>query len=96
MWHLTDCKISVSLSFLKWNDFYRISELILWILIQRYSKKIISFLIQLKNERLSEILMAVKYHILWSYNTIYQFVKPFLNKKCLFLRNMEPLNPTFI
>ena len=24
-------------------------------------------------------------------NTIYQFIKPFLDKKCLFLRNMEPL-----
>ena len=42
MWHLTDCKISVSLSFLKWikNElitlFYRISELMLATLIQRY------------------------------------------------------------
>ena len=26
------------------------------------------------------------------FNTIYQIIKPFLNKKCLFLRNMEPLN----
>ena len=25
-------------------------------------------------------------------NIIYQFIKPFLDKKCLFLRNMEPLN----
>ena len=25
-------------------------------------------------------------------NTIYQFIKTFLDKKCLFLRNMEPLN----
>ena len=24
-------------------------------------------------------------------NTIYQFIKPLLDKKCLFLRNMEPL-----
>ena len=24
-------------------------------------------------------------------NTIYQFIKPFLNEKCLSLRNMEPL-----
>ena len=23
--------------------------------------------------------------------TIYQFIKPFLGKRCLFLRNMEPL-----
>ena len=30
MWHLTACKISVTFSFLKWNDFfYRISELML-------------------------------------------------------------------
>ena len=27
-------------------------------------------------------------------NTIYQFIKPFLDKKCLFLRNMEPLKST--
>ena len=25
-------------------------------------------------------------------NTIYQFIKPFLDKNCLFLRNMEPLS----
>ena len=30
-------------------------------------KKNISFLIQLKNERLTEILQAVRCHILWSY-----------------------------
>ena len=24
-------------------------------------------------------------------NTIYQFIKPFWDKNCLFLRNMEPL-----
>ena len=29
MGHLTNCKISVSLSFLEWNDFNRISELVL-------------------------------------------------------------------
>ena len=50
MWHLTACKIYVCLSFLKWNDFlsylwinvemifYRISELMLPTLIQRYDK----------------------------------------------------------
>ena len=42
MWHLTACKISVSLSFLYWikNEmiFYRTSELMLAILIQRYGK----------------------------------------------------------
>ena len=29
-------------------------------------------------------------------NTIYHFVKPFLDKKCLFLRNMEPLRRSFL
>ena len=46
MWHLTACKISVSLSFLNWikNEmiFYHISELMLATLIQRYDK-VISF-----------------------------------------------------
>ena len=48
MWHLTACKISVSLSFLNWikNDmifFYRISELMLATIIQRYAKKHFTF-----------------------------------------------------
>ena len=66
--------------------FYRISELMLSTLIQRYDKKKkqnktktkkktkkkkkkknVSFLMQFKNERLTEILQAVKCHILWSY-----------------------------
>ena len=63
MWHLTAYKISVSLSFLKWNIFYRISELMLPTMIQRYDKKII--FIQFKIERLTEILQAVRCHILW-------------------------------
>ena len=50
MWHLTACKISFSLLFLKLND--------LPTLIQRYDKKIISVLIQFKNERLTDILQA--------------------------------------
>ena len=53
-----------------WNGmifFYHISELMLPILIQRYDKKIISFLVQLRNERLTEILQTVRRHILWSY-----------------------------
>ena len=61
-----------SLSFLKWNDFYRISELMLSTLIQRYDQKsfhffffffFFFFLIKLKNEGLTEILQAVRYHI---------------------------------
>ena len=65
MWHLTACKISVSLSFLNWikNEtiFYHISELMLATLqvIQRYDKKIIFDCI----------------------NTIYQFIKLFLDNK---------------
>ena len=86
MWHLKACKVSVSLSFLKWNDFYRISELMLITLNQRYDK-IISVLLQFKNERLTEISDATFYGCI---NTIYQFIKPFLDKECLFLRNMEP------
>ena len=39
MRHLTACKISVSLSFSKRNDFYRISELMLPTLNQGYDKK---------------------------------------------------------
>ena len=68
MWQLTTCKISVSLSFLNWNDFYRISELMSAILIQGYDKKnhFIFDPVQ-KKERQTEILQAVRYHILWSY-----------------------------
>ena len=47
--------------------FYRIFELLLPTLIQRYDNKIISILSQFKNERLTNILKAVRYHILWSY-----------------------------
>ena len=44
MWHLSAYKISVSLLFLKWNDFfYIISELMLPTLIQRYHKKSFHF-----------------------------------------------------
>ena len=39
------------------------------------------FMIQLKNERLTEILQAVRCHILWSYYYHNQFIKPFLDKK---------------
>ena len=72
-------------------------------LIQRYDKnhfnfnpvqdtiKIISILIKFKNERLTEILQAVRCHIYDRINTIYQFIKPFLDTKCHFFRKMEPL-----
>ena len=63
--------------------FYRIFELMLPTLIQKYDKKIISFFIHFKNERLSEILQAVRCHmiVLLIINTIYQFIKLFLDKK---------------
>ena len=43
--------------------------------------KTISFLIQLKNERLTEILQAVDATFYYRINTIYQFIKPFFDKK---------------
>ena len=60
-------------------------------LLQRYDKKVISILIQFNNERLTEILQAVRCTFYDRINTMYQFIKPFLDKKCLFLRNMKPL-----
>ena len=70
MLHLTACKISVSLSVLNWikNEmiFYRISELMSPILIQRYDEKSFYF-DPLQKQRLTEILQAVKCHTLWSY-----------------------------
>ena len=57
MRHLTACKISVCISVLKWKDFLSY----LWINI---AKKIISFLIQFKNERLTELFKVVRCHIL--------------------------------
>ena len=46
-------------------------------LIQRYDKKSFHF----KNERLTEILQAVRCPIWWLYYTIYQFIKSFLDNK---------------
>ena len=54
VWHLTACKILVSLSFLKQNDV----RLMLPTLIQRYDKNHFTF------KRLTEILQAVRGHIL--------------------------------
>ena len=61
--------------------FYRISELMLATLIWRHDKKIISFLIQFKNESLIEILQAIRCHIYDCIDIIYQFIKPFLDNK---------------
>ena len=55
MWHLKACKVSVSLSFLKLNDFfYHISELLLSTLIQGSHKKHFIFA-PVQNEGLTEI-----------------------------------------
>ena len=68
--------VKFQLGFCSWNEmifFYRISELMLPTLIRdTIKKKIILFLIQFKNERLTEILQTVRCHI-------YQFIKPFLD-----------------
>ena len=52
-----------------WDEmiFYCISELMLPTFIQRYTVqlKVISVFIQFKSERLTEILQAVRCHILW-------------------------------
>ena len=54
MWHLTACKISVSLSFLNWIKiemiFCRISELMLAKLIQRHDKKKKLFISRRRNK----------------------------------------------
>ena len=50
-------------------------------LIQRYYKKIISFLIQFKNEKLIEILQTDATTFYDCINTIYQFSKSFLYKE---------------
>ena len=61
--------------------FYRISELILPTLIQKYDK-IVSVLIQFKNERLTEIFYRLSDATIYDrINTIYQFIKPCFDKK---------------
>ena len=54
------------------------------ILIQRYDKKSFHFFIQFKNERRNEILQAVSCTFNDCINTIYQFIKPFLDNKMSF------------
>ena len=62
--------------------FYCFSELMLPTLIKRYDKKKKNtFLIQFKNQRLTEILQAVRCHIYDRIKNIYQFIKSFLDKK---------------
>ena len=58
---------------------------------QRYNKKIILFLIQFKKERLTDFYRLSSATFYDRINTIYQFIKSFLDTKCLFLRTMKPL-----
>ena len=70
--------------------FYRISELILLSLIQRYNKN--HFIFDAVPPK--EILQAVRCHNVTIYDriyTIYQFIKPFLKKNVYFFWNMKPL-----
>ena len=50
-------------------------------LIQKYDKKIISFLSQFKNPRPTRLSDATFYDCI---NTLYQFIKPFLDKNVFF------------
>ena len=81
MWHRTACKISFRLSFLNWikNEmiFCCISELILVTLIQRYDQNSFHF----KNDRLTEFYRLSGATFYDCINTIYQFIKPFLDNK---------------
>ena len=78
MWHLIACKISVSLSFLKWNDFCRISELMLATFIQRYDKKIVFDPVQKRETNLNFTGCQMP-HFFYCIYTVYQFIKPFLD-----------------
>ena len=58
-----------------------------------------SFLNWIKNKMIFTVSLDICYRLSDAtfydhINTIYQFIKPFLNKKCLFLRNREPLTDT--
>ena len=63
--------------------YFRISELMLPTLIQRFDKNHFSFdlLIEFKNKRLTEILQGVRCHIYDRINTIYQCIQHFFDKK---------------
>ena len=61
-----------------------ISELMLSTLIQIYDKKNHFILIQFKTERLTEIYRLSDATFYDHINTIYQYIKPFLDKKNVF------------
>ena len=78
MWHRTACKISVSLSFLKCNDFYRISELMLPLLVQRNDENHFIFDPVQKRESNSNFTGCQMPHFMI---ILIQLIKPFLDKK---------------
>ena len=55
-------------------------------------ENIISILIWFKQERLTEIYRLSDAAFYDHSNTIYQFIKPFLDKNCLFLEEYKALN----
>ena len=96
MWNLTACKISVSHSFLnwikkKWNDFYRISEIMLATLIRRCDKKSFYF----KNDRETKFYRLSSATFYDCIHTIYQFIKPFLDNKMSILEGFGVFKPHF-
>ena len=82
MWHLTACKYSFSLAFLNWIKNEMIFLSYLWINVGNINseiwQKIISYFIQFKNEKLTEILQAVRCHILLLHEYLF---KPSLDNK---------------
>ena len=67
--------------------FFIVSGLMLPTLIQKYDKKIISFLSQFKNARLMRFSRLTRLSDATFYdciNTIYKFIKPFLDKNVYF------------
>ena len=88
------CKISVSLSFMKWNNFYRISKFMLVTLIQRYDiRKIISFFIQFKRRGANWNITGCRMpHFMIVLILYINLLNISWIRKYLFLRNMEPLS----
>ena len=77
---------------MKWF-FYRIFELILATLIQRYDKKNHFTLTTRDSLKVYRLSGAIFYDCM---NTIYKFIKPVLGNKMFILRNMEPLNKCYV
>ena len=72
--------------------FYRISELILPTLIQRYDKKSFNFLSTSKTRDWLKFYKLSDATFYDPINTIYQFIEPFLDKKYLFVEEYGAFN----